>query len=60
MAAGTRKSFVCCGDGDWYGTEGEYEDNLPSSLLNLAVSNNVSPGPAGGSLSGTGSRCNAP
>lgn len=60
MAAGIMKSFACCcGDG-WYGTEGEREVGRPSSLLNLAVSNNVSPGPAGGSLSGAGNRCNAP
>lgn len=36
------------------------DDGLPSSLLKRAVSNKVSPGPAGGSVNGTGRRCRAP
>ena len=66
MAAGTRKSedwLANSGDLDLLpvGKDCEYaEVGLASSLLNRAVSNNVSPGAAGGSVKGTGRRCNAP
>ena len=36
------------------------EDGRASSLLKRAVSNSVSPGPAGGSVNGRGNLCNAP
>lgn len=64
--AGTSKSVDFDCDVVWYNDVPDgyalrlADEGLTSSLLKRAVSNNVSPGPAGGSVKGTGRRCKAP